>query len=311
MLLQRFLQSIFVLNAFDSNDKNFQFQFRCLQDKSKKIDFEKLKDYLKTNTTTLCTKKRILHYPGYQPATMDETIRAQELFKLFPEIQHAEFVYNKVLFRKGEEEIKGLKFLDFFKIFSFQKNTNNTILLGYEIPETIDQDITPNCCIYSIDKKTLVNKSYLFPYSSKSLQKLANQTAMKEFPGNARKLKILYFSEDTHPHRNIYLTLQQCISEILAHLERPKFFGNAATDKLEIFLALSKMISDQEPLASIKDFLNSYDKVEILSKHRDPWGIFAFFKGETHSALAWNELRKMLPNNLVHPTEPSFSWQPR
>ncbi len=34
-------QSIFILNAIDANDKKFQ--FRGLQDKTKKINFEKLK----------------------------------------------------------------------------------------------------------------------------------------------------------------------------------------------------------------------------------------------------------------------------
>ncbi len=60
-------------------------------------------------------------YPGYKPVKMDKTKRAQELFKLFPEIQHAEFIYNKVLYRKNEEEIKDQNFINFFKIFSFQK----------------------------------------------------------------------------------------------------------------------------------------------------------------------------------------------
>lgn len=303
-------QSIHTFNVTDSIDKNFQFQFRYSHEESKKIDFSILKIYLEKNTKILY-KKRTLHYPDYKPAKMDKTRLATELFKLFPENQHAEFIYNKIFFRKdGEkiEEIKDKNFINFYKIVSFSKNT---IQFGYEIPQTNTTDITPNCCIYSIGQKTPTNKIYLFPYSSRSIQNLANEKAMKEFPANTREFKILYFDEDTHSDRDMYLTLQQNISEILEHLEKPKFFGKNSTDKIEIFLELAGMISSKKSLDNIKDFLNRYDKVEILSKHRDPWGIFAFFKGKTHSALAWNELRKLLPNNSCQPAEPSFSRQAR
>lgn len=300
-------QSVFVLNATDPIDTEFQFQFRYIQDKSKKINFEKLKEYLRNNTKILSTGKRILYYPGYKPGQMDKIARTQELFKLFPDVQLAEFIYNKFIFRKGEKEIKDPKFINFFKIFSFQENTKNS-LLGYEIPETNAQDIIPNYCIYSMDRKLLANKTYLFPYCSKSLEKLANEQAMKKFPMNAQELKILHFDDDNHPNRNIYLVLLQNICEILEHLKKPKFFGETATDKIAIFLELADMISQKKPLINIKEFLNSFDKVEILSKHRDPWGIFAFFKGETHSISIWNTLRKMLTNN-VQSTRPSFSHQ--
>jgi hypothetical protein len=288
-------QSIYILHVTDSNDKNFHLQFRYLQDKSKKIDFSILKDYLEKNTQSLY-RKRILQYPGYKSGAMDKTKRAQELFKLFSEIQHVEFIYNKVLFRKDGEEIKDKNFINFFKIFSYQTNTKNT-QLGYEIPETYIENVIPNYCIYCINnKKKLSNKIYLFPYSATSILNLANEETMKKFPDNAQELKILHFEGDTHPDRNIYLTLQQSIGEVFEHLEKPKFFGKVATDKIEIFLELSKMISNKESLENIKDFLNRHDKVEILSKHRDPWGIFAFFKGETYSAFIWKELDKMLKN---------------
>lgn len=288
-------QSIQILNVTDSKDKNFQLQFRCIYEKSKKIDFSILKDYLEENVKNRY-QTRILQYPGYKPTQMDKITRAQELFKLFPEIQHAEFIYNKVLFRKDGEEIKDKNIINFFKIFSYQTNTKNT-QLGYEIPETYTENVIPNCCIYSINnEKTLCNKIYLFPYRSTSIQNLASEKALKEFPDNAQELKILHFEGDTHPDRDIYLTLQQSIGEVFEHLERPKFFGKTAIDKIEIFLELSKMISNKESLESIKDFLNRYDKVEILSKHRDPWGFFAFFKGETYSACMWKELGKMLQN---------------
>lgn len=288
-------QSIQILDVTDSTDKNFHLQFRCMQDKSKKIDFSILKDYVEKNTQN-SERKRILQYPGYKPMEMDKITRAQELFKLFPEIQHAEFIYNKVLYRKDGEEIKDKNIINFFKIFSYQTNTKNT-QLGYEIPETYTENVIPNCCIYSINnKKTLSNKIYLFPYSSTSIQNLANEKVLKEFLDNAQELKILHFEGDTHPDRDIYLTLQQSIGEVFEHLKRPKFFGKTATDKIKIFLELSKMISNKESLKSIKDFLNRYDKVEILSKHRDPWGFFAFFKGETYSAFMWKELGKMLQN---------------
>lgn len=285
-------QFIHTLNVIDSNDKNFQFQFRCCHKKLKKVDFSILKNYLEDNTKCL-HKKRMLQYPGYRPGKMDITTRTNKLFNLFSEIQHAEFIYNKVLFRKDGEEINDKNFINFFKIFSYQTNTQNT-QLGWEIPETYTQNIIPNCCIYSINKKTFINKIYLFPYGSTSLQNLANEKAMKEFPGNSLRLKILHFDGDTHPDRNSYLTLQQSISEVLKHLERPNFFRKTAADKIEIFLTLSTMISDRESLENIKVFLNRYDKVEILSKHRDPWGIFSFFKGGTYSVFLWKELGKML-----------------
>jgi|GEM_PF-1663147 hypothetical protein len=289
-------QAIQILEATDATDKSFHLQLRCMKDKSEKIDFNKLKEYLKNNTEILSNGKRVLHYPDYKPAKMDKTARANEIFNLFPGIQHAEFIYNKVLFRKDGEEIKDKNIINFFKIFSYQTNTKNT-QFGYEIPDTYTENVIPNCCIYSIDsKKTLSNKIYLFPYGPTSIQNLANEKALKEFPDNAQELKILHFEGDTHPDRDIYLELLLNMGEILQHLEKPKIFGNDATDKIEIFLELSKMISNKESLQNIKDFLNRHDKVKILSKHRDPWGFFAFFKGETYSAFMWKELGKMLRN---------------
>lgn len=305
-----FNQSILSLNATDSKDKYFQFQFRGCQEKSKKIDFEKLKVYLETNTTSLLTtKKRILHYPGYNSEKIDNIARAQKLFQLFPDIQHAEFLYNKILYRKNGDKIEELKnknLIHFFKLDSFQEDT---IQFGYEISQANTKDIIPNCCIYFIEQKALIKKIYLNPYSTLSLENLLTEKAMKEFPANADTLKILFYEEkiqENNPNRDIYLRLQGFIREALTHLEKSLAFRKADTDKIAIFIALSKMISNKESLDKISNELDSYNKIETLSKHRDLWQFLNFFKGETYSVFIWKELIKQ-----VQSTETRLSHQPR
>ncbi|MFZ0218897.1 MAG: hypothetical protein WAL30_01640 [Candidatus Aquirickettsiella sp.] len=283
-------QSIHTLSVTDSNDKNFQFQFRYSHEKSKKIDFSILKDYLEENVDSIY-QKRILVYPGYKAGKMDKTARTNKLFNLFPKIQHAEFIYNKNIFRKdiGENEKLDSNLINFFKIASFQEKT---IQVGYEIPETNITDTIPNCYMYFIEEKKPTKKIHLFPYATESLQVLLNEKAMREFPTNSEKLKILFYEEklgENAPH-NIYSRLLETISETLQHLEKPKIFGKGGVDKIAIFKELSKMISNKEPLENIKDFLNSSDKVETLSKHRDPWRFFVLLQGETYSTRQWKIL---------------------
>lgn len=305
-------QTIQILDVTDATNKNFHLQLRCMKDKSEKIDFEKLKEYLKNNTKTLLNGKRALYYPGYKPAKMDESARTNELFNLFSGIQHIEYIYNKVLFRQDEkkvEKVNDRNLINFFKITSFQKD-EGTIQVGYEIPETNIQDIIPNCCMYFIENGKLTKKTHLSPYSSTSLQNLLTKEAMNKFPANAEELKIIFYEEklgENDPYFNIYFKLQDVISDTLQHLEKPKFFEKSGADKIAIFKELSKMISNKEPLKNIKVFLNNYDKVETLSKHRGPWGIFTFLKGKTHSVLIWNELREMLPENSNQVTETRLS----
>lgn len=295
---------IFVLNAIDANDKKFQFQFRCLQDKAKKINFEKLKEYLRINTTTIPNKKRILLYPDYKPAQMDKAKRAQELFKLFPEIQHAEFIYNKILYRKNQEEIKSQNFINFFKIFSFQKNN---IQLGYEILETPPENSSPLLCMQLFSNKQISKKIYLFPTSSKSLMNtvsiIKNNAELDLKNLGPTFVEYLPSKSSINYDREIQIriSLQFIISEVLIHLEKSKCFRKDGSKKAEIFRNLAKSIANNEELNIISRKFNEHDTWKLLAQHRDPWSFLSFFKGKTHSLIAWQALRDEI-YNFSNPT---------
>lgn len=88
--------------------------------------------------------------------------------------------------------------------------------------------------------------------------------------------------------------LQATITKILTHLEKDKIFRKNNSEKIQIFNELAKNIVAGKSLKEIQKNLNQHDKRQILSQHRDPWGVFSFFKGKPHSLVAWEDLEKQL-----------------
>ncbi|MCH9754807.1 MAG: hypothetical protein K0U11_03025, partial [Gammaproteobacteria bacterium] len=62
-------------------------------------------------------------------------------------------------------------------------------------------------------------------------------------------------------------------------------------EKASLFRSLAKDIASDKPINTISNQLNQHDTWKLLAQHRDPWGLFSFFKGKTHSLIAWQALR--------------------
>lgn len=163
---------------------------------------------------------------------------------------------------------------------------------------TIEND--PIHSIYIFEGKTLLKKIYFFPIDETSL-KDAQESIKNVKDINTLNLEIPFVVYDPKRSNDFYnkdiqirIDLQTIIAEILIHLKQVRFFRKDNTAKTLIFKDLAKDIASDKPLAEIEHTLNQHDKWAVLAQHRDPWGFFAFFKGEPHSLVAWDCLKETL-----------------
>jgi hypothetical protein len=163
---------------------------------------------------------------------------------------------------------------------------------------TIEND--PIHSIYIFEGRTLLNKIYFFPIDETSL-KDAQESIKNVKDINTLNLEIPFVVYDPKRSNDFYnkdiqirIDLQTIIAEILIHLKQVRFFRKDNTAKTLIFKDLAKDIASDKPLAEIEHTLNQHDKWAVLAQHRDPWGFFAFFKGEPHSLVAWDCLKETL-----------------
>ncbi len=291
-------RSVTVWNIKSQEDPNFYFQLRFEPTKNK-INFDEVKNNLLAsikklqyaNTIFFNGKLEFLKY--FINLGFDTESTAI--------IQKNNGKSSKALFKCDKHKQNIIKAFDkelndLFVVDIIKKN-NKTYYLSYEIPEDITGNTTPLCSISIFSGKKLSEKIYLFP--GESLKDVIN-TLKNSNPINLANLSIPYvkntgpYSEDKLHNNDIQIriNLQTIISEILTHLGKPSFLRKNGSEKVNIFSNLAKSIANGEALSNISSQFNAHDTWKILAQHRDPWGFFAFFKGKTHSLIAWEALKE-------------------
>lgn len=286
-------QSLIICNV--TGDTNFHFAIRFIQKNSQRINLEQFESDLSKHLVirrirdSLCfideNKLAILNYLknlGIDPNT-------------------TEIIQKKTLYKVKDSKLT--KSYDKNSIHLFCLDSVGNCKFGYEISENLSLDSSPLACIQLFSNERLSKKIYLFPTNSKSLTNAAlisindsDDLKNLEFP------YVEYIPSKSSPNSNYdkeiqtRINLQSIISEILTHLEKPKCFRKNGTKKAEIFRNLAMSIANNEGLNNIYSKLNEHDTWKILAQHRDPWGCFSFFKGKTHSLLAWQALRVEISN---------------
>lgn len=165
----------------------------------------------------------------------------------------------------------------------------------------------PICCARFFIGKMPTKKIYLFPISSEFLENTRSAIIEAISTLNNLNLRIPFVIYDPTKNDSAYdkeiqirIALQTDIADILTHLKKPKCFRSDGEKKYKIFSELAKRIAKGDELENIKATLDSHDTWKILAQHRDPWGFFAFFKGQTYSLITWNLLKQTLKD--VEPT---------
>jgi hypothetical protein len=300
-------KSIVVLDFISRKHENFKIRLRFIKDDNKKIALDALVDSLKNSIRQLDTVNRML----IDKAGMLEFIRSLNLKKLENHdiaLECLDISDGIVKFSINENGNSCHKYsLPFFSLTK-PNESNKDIHFGYEMQVENDPDKKPYDVAYFFsrtdiqgDTRQVTRKIYLFPIDKKSLE-IAQQAISHCQDISQLKLDIPYVSYD--PNRidelgyieeiQTKLDIQTIIAETLMHLKPTKFFRKDNSEKIQIFNALAKKIAAGESLKEIRQNLNQHDKWEILSQHRDPWGIFSLFKGKTHSVMAWELLNERL-----------------
>lgn len=288
--------SITVCDIKSTEDSDFHYQLRFKQNKSM-IDFDEIKNQLKISIKKLTSHKKIFL------AELDFLISLINLgfdIKSTAIIKKNKKKSSEALYKLNDQKKlitdydKNL--LDLFILKSIEED-GKIYYLSYEIPKDITGNNPPICSI-SIYSNTLLEKIYLFPTKSFELEDVITNLNIPYVKNSDP------FSNNKSHNEEIQtrINLQTTISEILDHLEKPKYFRKNGSKKISIFEKLSKMIGENKSLTEIKTELDSFSTLQTLSEHRDPWGFFAFFKGETYSAIAWKELGKIIPESIQSAT---------
>lgn len=299
-------RSITVWDIKSPEDAKFYFQLRFEQNKNK-INLKEIKDNLIASIKKLTYSNKIefnkkLEFLQYftnlgfdlkSTAIIKKKIIAQEessqaLFKLDDYKQNVIQVFDKDV-------------IDLFVLDTLTKDSK-IYYLSYEIPKDITKNNAPLCSISIYTGKKLSEKIYLFPTNSlkKVITALKNSEAI-----NLENLNIPYvrnsvpYNQNKSHNQDIQtrINLQTIISEILTHLEKPKCFRKEGSKKVKIFRTLSETIAKGENLSTISNDLNAHDSWKVFAQHRDPWGFLSFFKGKTHSLMAWKALKNEISNS--------------
>jgi hypothetical protein len=302
-------QSIVVWTATSPQDPNFNIQLRFIQDNAKKIDFARLLENLKGRIQPLniiLSNKLFFKKKDDIKEFLDSLKDVGINPKSAQLIKDKKTLYESVeseLFKESNKELLAL--LTTRKIKTLN---DKTLYFGYKISEELrsqassfDKGHTNCVCIFNEKKtKQLINKVYLFPTDEASLEK-AQESIKNVKDINTLNLEIPFVAYDPKLSNDFYnkdiqirIDLQTIIAEILIHLKQVGFFRKDNATKTLIFKDLAKDIASGKPLAEIEHTLNQHDKWAVLAQHRDPWGFFAFFKGEPHSLVAWNCLKETL-----------------
>ncbi len=292
--------SFFVLTIKSNKDKNFHYQMVSLANNDQTLDLQKLKEELKkclyfsksNNKLIFNGKKDLLNY--LKELHFDP--RATKIIEIKKDDKEYCFKLNE-----AQSDIEQEFDENMAELFIILDNTNKTSCLAVQKPNDFyNNNLFPLCVL------TNSKKLYLFPTDTKNYKIIIDRFEKNQLCLTELEILSLEFSLDRPDSIKIYNELQKITAETIAHLKKPQFLRSADTAKISLFKELAEKIKKKESLEEIKDFLIDDEKVKILSKHRDLWRIFAFFKGETYSTFIWKELEKML-TKLIHSTESSLS----
>lgn len=290
-------QSLVICDIKSSEDKKFHIQLRFIQKNSHKISFSQLESDLR-NCIVKIRANNSLYFHDENKINFLNILK-----KIGLDLKLTEIIQNKSRF-KIDNQSKLIKELDKNLIALFCIDSSANFNFGYEIPENFSENSAPLCCVQIFSGKQLSKKIYLFPTSAKSLTNTVS--TLKNNPSiNLQNLEISYVeyaparskSEQQYDKEiQTRINLQAIIAEILTHLEKPKCFRKNGLEKVNIFRNLAKSIASGEALGNISSQFNAHDTWKLLAQHRDPWGFLSFFKGKTHSLIAWEALRDEISN---------------
>ncbi|MGA7536939.1 MAG: hypothetical protein WBV88_06395 [Candidatus Rickettsiella isopodorum] len=285
-------QSLFICDIKSKEDRKFHFQIRFIQKNFQKINLSQLESDLKNSIVKLSVNSS-LHF------NHENKIKFLNALKKFGiDIKLVEIIQNNSRF-KIDNQSNLIKDYNKNLITLFCIGSSKNINFGYEIPENLSENSAPLCCAQIFTGRQLSKKIYLFPISARSLDNafsvLKNNSAIDLI--NLEIPYIEYLPSKSALNSNYdkeiqtRINLQTIISEILTHLDTPKCFRKNGSEKASLFRSLAKDIASDKPINTISNQLNQHDTWKLLAQHRDPWGLFSFFKGKTHSLIAWQALR--------------------
>ena len=297
-------KSIVVLNFTSLKDERFKITLRFIKDNDKKIALDALIDSLKNSISQLSTVDGIfINNEG-----MLEFISSLELKKLDDSdiaLECLDISNGTVKFSINEKKNSFHKYL--LPFFSLTK-INEYIHFGYEIPVENNPDKKPYDVAYFFSKedtqrgtRQVISKIYLFPTDKESLEIAQGAISRCQYITNL-KLDIPYVIVDPNrinelgymEKKQTELDIQTIILETLIHLKASNFFRKNNSEKIKIFNALANDIATDESFEKTNNTLNRHDIWQILSQHRDPWGFFSFFKGQTHSVASWELIEQRI-----------------
>lgn len=299
-------QSLVICDINGKEDNKFHFQLRFIQKNSQKINLSQLESDLK-NYIVKIKVNNSLHFNDENKINFLNVLK-----KLGIDIKLIEIIQNNSRF-KIDNESNLIKEYNKNLLALFCISSSAKLSFGYEIPEKFSENSAPLCCAQIYTKEQLSQKIYLFPINAQSLNSALS--LLKNNPSiNLRNLEIPFVeylpsksSQQYNKEIQTRINLQVTISEILTHLEKPKCFRKDGSEKAHLFRNLAKSIASGEALDNISSKLNKHDTWKLLSQHRDPWGFFSFFKGKTHSLIAWEALRKEISNFANSSPAPALS----
>jgi hypothetical protein len=290
-------RSLVICDIKGIEDRKFHFQLRFIQKNSHKINLSQLESDLR-NCIVKIRANNLLCFNDENKIKFLNTLK-----KIGLDLKLIEIIQNKSRF-KIDNQSKLIKELDKNLIALFCIDSYANFNFGYEIPENFSENSALLYCVQIFSGKQLSKKIYLFPSTTQFLTNTVS--TLKNNPSiDLQNLEIPYVeyaparskSEQQYDKEiQTRINLQTIIAEILTHLEKPKCFRKNGLEKVNIFRNLAKSIASGEALGNISSQFNAHDTWKLLAQHRDPWGFLSFFKGKTHSLIAWEALRDETSN---------------
>lgn len=284
-------QSLIICHVASEEDRRFHFQIRFIQKKSQKIDLKRFESDLGEHLI----KGQFTNFLYLNDENKFALL--QYLKNLGIDANSTEIIQNKSRYKVKDSALINTFDKNLIQLFCLESAPDFNF--GYEISEPLSENSSPLMCMQIISGKQLSKKIYLFPTDLKPLMDtispLKNNTGYDLENLGWPYVEYLPFKSSTNSNydREIQtrINLQSIISEILIHLEKPKSFRKNGSNKIEIFRNLAKSIANNEELNNISNKLNEQGTRRLLAQHRDPWSFLSFFKGKTHSLIAWQALR--------------------
>ncbi len=318
-------QSIVVWTITDPEDKEFKYQLQFISDNTCNFGADQLLNLLKQcieQTKSPSTPHKLFLNKKKEFLDALEKQSGLNNIRLVQDGKGSYYIKNDKLLAEYFDPLLSLLCTDHISL-----SGDKALRFGYKLEEKdypLPGGSTSINCVYFCEEKKnklattnkerdiikVFNEIYLFPSDEPSLKMAQRKIKDRiEENSNIKKLEIPFVVYDSAQHKEkgesyfkdiqARIALQTIIAEILIHLKQVKSFRKDNTEKMKIFGELAENIADNNmPLTEIRNTLNQHDKWKTLSQHRDPWGLFAFFKGKTHSLVAWELLQEKVAEIL-------------